>query len=204
MWPPEGRDLLAWLQQRMQQRGLRSDEEGLKILAARVEGNLLAAVQEIEKLYVLYGDKALSAKELLHAVADSSRYDVFGFGDALLAGKPARMVKILDSLKAEGVAAPVVLWAATREARLLLALKALAKQGLAQESAFNQLKIWDKRKPIVAAALQRLSAERLQHILLLSAAADRQIKGEQRGAPWETLLAICMAFAAVRNEFAEY
>jgi DNA polymerase-3 subunit delta len=199
VWPPEGRDLLAWLQQRAEQRGLRIDAEGLKILAARVEGNLLAAAQEIEKLYVLYGAGTLSAKALLDAVADSSRYDVFGFGDALLAGKPARMVKILDSLQAEGVAAPVVLWSVTREARLLLALKALVKQGQSQDAAFNQLKIWEKRKPLLLAALQRLSGVALHRVLLLSATVDRQVKGEQRGDPWDTLLSICMAFAGVRG-----
>lgn len=195
VWPPEGRELLTWLQQRLQQRGIRVDDEGLKILAARVEGNLLAAAQEVEKLYVLHGSGPLSTKALLNAVADSSRYDVFGFADALLAGKPARMLKILDSLKAEGIAAPVVLWSVTREARQLLMFKDLIKQGQAQDAAFNQLKIWDKRKPLVSSALQRLNGNALQRILLLSAAADRQIKGEQRGDPWETLLSICLLFA---------
>lgn len=201
VWPPEGRDLLAWLQQRSQQRGLRIDEEGLKILAARVEGNLLAAAQEIEKLYILYGAVTLSGKEVLAAVADSSRYDVFSFGDALLAGKPARMLKILDNLKAEGIAAPVVLWSVTREARQLLALKDIVQQGQSPELAYNQLKIWDKRKPLLTSALQRLNRAALRRVLLLSATADRQIKGEQGGDPWETLLAICMAFAGVRDIF---
>lgn len=199
IWPPEGRELLSWLQQRLQQRGLRVDEEGLKILAARVEGNLLAAAQEIEKLYILYGAGTLSAKELFATVADSSRYDVFGFGNALLAGKPARMVKILDSLKAEGVAAPVVLWAVTREARQLLAIKNIVKQGQNPEAAFNQLKIWDKRKSLLSTALQRLNGNALQHVLLLSATADRQIKGEQRGDAWETLLSICLLFAGATD-----
>jgi DNA polymerase-3 subunit delta len=199
VWPQEGRDLLAWLQHRAQLRGLQMDAEGLKMLAARVEGNLLAAAQEIEKLYVLYGAGTLSAKQLLDAVADSSRYDVFGFGDALLTGKPARMVKILDSLKAEGVAAPVVLWSVTREARLLLAVKAAVKQGQTQDAALQQLKVWDKRKPLLNSALQRLNGDALHHVLLLSAAADRQIKGEQRGDPWETLLSVCIVFAGVRG-----
>ncbi|MGR8933774.1 MAG: DNA polymerase III subunit delta [Gammaproteobacteria bacterium] len=198
VWPPEGRDLLAWLQHRLQQRGLRVDEAGLKFLAARVEGNLLAAAQEIEKLYILYGARTLSGKELLAAVADSSRYDVFSFGDALLTGKPERMLKILNTLKAEGIAAPVVLWSVTREARQLLALKALMRHSQSPEAAYTQLKIWDKRKPLLTSALQRLNREDLQSVLLLSAAVDRQIKGEQSGDPWETLLSICMLFAGVR------
>ncbi|MDP3588957.1 MAG: DNA polymerase III subunit delta, partial [Methylobacter sp.] len=120
VWPLEGQDLLRWLQQRMQRRGLQAETEGIKILASRIEGNLLAAAQEIEKLYVLYGEGHLGNQQIFEVVADSSRFDVFKLMDSVLAARVDRVFKILSGLQAEGVAAPVVLWALTREARVLI------------------------------------------------------------------------------------
>ena len=77
VWPLDGRDLLQWVQQRMQHKGLQIDQAALKILTSRVEGNLLGAAQEIEKLFVLYGAKRLTEQDIQNAVADGSRYDVF-------------------------------------------------------------------------------------------------------------------------------
>ena len=120
VWPLEGEQLQRWLQQRMQLRGMNTDPEGLKRLAARIEGNLLAAAQEIEKLFILYGAGFLDSAKIVDAVADSSRYDVFKLADSLLTGSPVRITKILAGLKDEDVAAPVVLWAIAREARSIL------------------------------------------------------------------------------------
>jgi DNA polymerase III subunit delta len=194
VWPLQGRDLIQWLQHRMQSKGLQVDQEGLKILASRIEGNLLAAAQEIEKLYILFGVGKLTTQQIMSAVADSSRYDVFNLTDSLLAAQLNRVVKILQGLQAEAIAAPVVLWAITREARMLLAIKQTANK----DSAFRKYQVWDKRKRLVNAALDRLTVKELEQVLLLSAEVDRQIKGEQTGDPWETLLAVCMRFCSVK------
>jgi DNA polymerase III subunit delta len=194
VWPLQGRDLIQWLQHRMQSKGLQVDLEGLKILASRIEGNLLAAAQEIEKLYILFGVGKLTTQQIMSAVADSSRYDVFNLTDSLLAAQLNRAVKILQGLQAESIAAPVVLWAITREARMLLAIKQTANK----DSAFRKYQVWDKRKRLVNAALDRLTVKELEQVLLLSAEVDRQIKGEQTGDPWETLLAVCMGFCSVK------
>jgi DNA polymerase-3 subunit delta len=197
VWPLEGQDLLRWLQQRMQRRGLQAEPEGLKILASRIEGNLLAAAQEIEKLYVLYGSGQLSTQQISDAVADSSRFDVFKLMDSVLAAKVNRILKILSGLQAEGIAAPVVLWALTREARTLIRIKQALAQGQNRALVFKNNQIWDKRQALVSDALNRLSESDLHKILTLSAKADRQIKGQQQGRPWETLLAVCLMFASV-------
>ena len=194
VWPLEGQDLLRWLQQRMQRRGLQAETEGIKILASRIEGNLLAAAQEIEKLYVLYGEGHLSNQKIFEVVADSSRFDVFKLMDSVLAGRVDRILKILSGLQAEGVAAPVVLWALTREARVLIKIKQTLAQGQNRALAFKNNQIWDKRQSLVSDALNRLGDSDLNNILLLSAKADRQIKGQQQGEPWETLLAVCLMF----------
>jgi DNA polymerase-3 subunit delta len=196
VWPLEGQDLIHWLQKRMQRRGLQAEAEGLRILASRIEGNLLAAAQEIEKLYVLYGSGRLSNRQILDVVADSSRFDVFKLMDSVLAAKAGRILKILSGLRAEGVAAPVVLWALTREARVLTRIKQALAQGQSKALVFKNNQIWDKRQQLVSDALGRLDESGLNSILTLSAKADRQIKGQQQGDPWETLLAICLKFAS--------
>jgi DNA polymerase-3 subunit delta len=195
VWPLEGQDLIHWLQQRMQRCGLKAELEGVKIIASRIEGNLLAAAQEIEKLYVLYGTGHLSNQQILDAVADSSRFDVFKLIDSVLAAKVGRILKILSGLKAEGVAAPVVLWALTREARALIKIKQALAQGQNKALVFKNNQIWDKRQQLVNDALNRLADTDLNRILTLSAKADRQIKGQQQGDSWETLLAVCLMFA---------
>lgn len=196
VWPLEGQDLMRWLQQRMQQRGLQAETEGIKILASRIEGNLLAAAQEIEKLYVLYGVGRLSNQQIFDVVADSSRFDVFKLMDSVLAARVDRILKILSGLRAEGFAAPVVLWALTREARVLIRIKQALAQGQNRALAFKNNQIWDKRQQLVSDALNRLGDSDLHDILTLSAKADRQIKGQQQGEPWETLLAVCLMFAS--------
>lgn len=194
VWPLEGQDLTRWLQQRMQRRGLQAETEGLKVLASRIEGNLLAAAQEIEKLYVLYGSGQLSNQQIFDVVADSSRFDVFKLMDSVLAAKVGRIFRILSGLQTEGVAAPVVLWALTREARVLIRIKQALSQGQNRALVFKNNQIWDKRQQLVSNALDRLGDHDLNSILVLSAKADRQIKGQQQGDPWETLLSVCLMF----------
>ncbi len=197
VWPLEGHDLQHWLQRRMQQRGLDTSTEGLRILLNRVEGNLLAAAQEIEKLYVLYGRGRIESQQIADAVADSSRYDVFKLMDSVLSANVGRIFKILSGLKAEGVAAPIVLWALTREARMLIKIKLAVAAGQNRDVVFRNNQIWDKRKQLVTESLTRLSDSDLQQLLILSAKADRQSKGQERGDVWETLLSICLQFASV-------
>ena len=196
VFPLEGQDLMQWLQQRLLKRGLQIETEGIKIIASRIEGNLLAAAQEIEKLYVLYGTGRLSTPMVEAAVADSSRFDVFKLTEAVLAGRVNRATRVLHALAEEGIAAPVVLWALTREARALMELKTTPNK----EAVFKKHYIWDKRKQGMTEALKRLSLLQLQQIFILSAKADRQIKGQQNGDAWETLLLVCLLFCTAHNQ----
>ncbi|MFI3185586.1 MAG: DNA polymerase III subunit delta [Methylococcaceae bacterium] len=199
VWPLDGQDLLRWLQQRMERRGLKAETAGIKILASRIEGNLLAAAQEIEKLYVLYGTGDISQQQIFDVVADSSRFDVFKLMDCVLSGRVGRILKILSGLQAEGVAAPVVLWALTRDARVLIKIKQALSAGQNRALVFKNNQIWAQRQQLVGDALNRLGEPDLCNILVLSAKADRQIKGRQQGDPWETLLAVCLMFAIPRQ-----
>jgi DNA polymerase-3 subunit delta len=192
VFPLEGQELIQWLQHRLLKRGLQVEAAGVKIIASRIEGNLLAAAQEIEKLYVLYGAVKLSTEMVEHAVADSSRFDVFKLTEAVLAGRVNRAARVLHALKEEGIAAPVILWALSREARALMELKTATNK----EVVFKKHFIWDKRKQAITQALSRLSLAQLQHIFVLTAKADRQSKGQQSGDCWETLLLVCLAICA--------
>jgi len=198
VWALDGQDLLNWLQQRLLQRGLHVEPDGIKLLASRIEGNLLAADQEITKLYVLYGAGQLSTAQIADAVADSSRYDVFKLMDWVLAAQTNRMIKILAALRAEGIAAPVILWALTREARSLIHIKLALAGGQHKDTVFRNNQIWDKRKSLVDKAITRLNLQQLNNILVLAAQADRQIKGQQSGDAWETLLAVCLLFTSMQ------
>lgn len=196
VWPLEGKKLLDWLDRRLNSRGLLADQSGLRALAARVEGNLLAAAQEIEKLHILHGRGRLDDDQILKAVADSARYDVFGLAEEILRGQPARAYRVLMGLKAEGVAAPLALWALTREVRLVAAIAAERAAGASAAAAFAKHKVWEKRQATLELALRRLDRNALHRALLLAAKADRVIKGMEVGDEWDALLAVCMALTA--------
>ena len=140
----------------------------------------------------------ITSGQILAAVADNSRYDVFNLVDTLLSANVVRSAKILTNLRAEGIAAPVVLWALAREARLLSLLKQGLASGQTTEAAFNQQRVFSKRRTLVSKALKRLGEADINAILLMGAKADRQIKGQQPGDAWETLLQICLLFASVK------
>jgi len=195
VWPLEGEKLLSWLQQRLQRRGLKVNQAGLRMIAGRVEGNLLAAAQEIEKLYVLYGQGALTEQQIQAVVADGSRYDVFNLVDAALAGRAERVCKILAGLRHEGIAAPVVLWALTRELRNLNQIQQKIAAGQTRTVVFRQHQVWSHRESLITQALQRCKRPILYTALLIAAKADRQIKGEQAGDCWQSLSVITLLMA---------
>ncbi|MEQ1558441.1 MAG: DNA polymerase III subunit delta [Methyloglobulus sp.] len=196
VWPLTGQDLLRWIQDRMQQRGIVPEPGAVKLLVDRVEGNLLAAAQEIEKLYVLYGSGTLSTRQIIDVVADNSRYDVFKLVESAMAGQVDKVLKILSSLKAEGIASAIVLWALTRETRLLIAYKAAQGQG-EKELILKKNGVWGERKQLLDSSAKRLTHTELNQVLILGAKADRQIKGQQQGDAWETLLEASLVLASV-------
>ncbi|GAW87494.1 DNA polymerase III subunit delta [Bathymodiolus platifrons methanotrophic gill symbiont] len=195
VWPLDGTDLVQWIQQRMQRRGLSTDKQGLGVIALRVEGNLLAAHQEIEKLYVLYGQGVLTVEQITQVVADASRYDVFNLVNAALTGRVDRINKTLTGIQQEGIAAPIVLWALAREIRSLISIQQQLDAGQPRNSVFMRHQVWDKRQKLVSHALSKLTRQDLMGALLIAVKTDRQIKGEQEGDCWESLLEISLMLA---------
>lgn len=187
----EGRDLIQWIGQRLRAQGLRPDPEVPALLAERVEGNLLAAVQEIEKLALLHQGEKIDAERLLRTIADSARFDLFDLTGAALAGDRARAWRVLQGLAAEGTPASLALWSLARELRLLARAAWAARSGSgALESFFAAEHLWEARRGPLRAAIRRLSLVRLHGLLARCARVDRQIKGLEPGDPWRTLAEI--------------
>lgn len=184
VWPVEARQLPQWIQQRLQQTGIQAQPEAIQLLAERVEGNLLAAAQEIEKLRLfVQKDEQLTAERLLSLIEDASRYSPFDLADACLAGDIRRAVRILHGLQAEGIEAPLLLWALSREIRLLEQLLYQQSTGQPFDVSCRQLGIWDKRKPLYQQASQRLTLQHTHQLLQRAQGCDLAIKGSGESLP---------------------
>ena len=187
--PVEPQQLPGWIERRLRSRGLDPVPEAVTLLAERVEGNLLAAAQEIEKLALLADDRELTAQAVLAAVGDSARYSIYDFVDAALLGQPERVARILDGLRDEGIEPVLVNWALHQESRRLAMLAFARSRGQSLEAALAEQKVWEKRKPLLRQASQRLALTGCRRLLRACARTDRTIKGAETGSPWNALLA---------------
>ncbi|WP_297837460.1 DNA polymerase III subunit delta [Pseudomonas sp.] len=200
IWPVDASQLPQWIRQRLSQAGLSATQDAVELIAARVEGNLLAAAQEIEKLKLMAEGGQITVETVQGAVADSARFDVFGLTDAVLNGEAAHTVRMLEGLRGEGVEPPVILWALSRELRVLANLALQFSQGIPLDRAFSQARppIWDKRKPLMSKALQRHSAQRWGQLLMDAQRIDAQIKGQAAGSAWSSLTRLALLMAGQR------
>lgn len=195
VWPLDQNRLPQWIRRRMQMRELQPSGEALSLLADRVEGNLLAADQELEKLRLLYGAGPIDADQVQSAVTDSARFDVFQLVDAALAGQRERSVRILYGLCEEGVDPVLVLWALARELRQLARMAESVAAGSALGAVMGEFRVWERRKRPVAAALQRLATADVGALLCRAHRVDRVIKGRAAGRPWDELLELVCGLA---------
>jgi DNA polymerase-3 subunit delta len=181
-----------WISKRLAANRQQADREALEFLANRLEGNLLAARQEIDKLALLLPPGKLSLQDIEHAVTDVSRFEVTDIQDALLAGDSARCARILESLRQEGEAVPKVMWQIAATLRLLAKIKSAMRQGQNMQAALKANRIWDKRQPLVQAALRRVSDAIMESTLLDAARIDRQAKGLEGGDAWNDMLRLSL------------
>jgi len=198
VWPVEPGALSGWVMQRMRSRGMQPSPEAAQLLAERVEGNLLAAAQEVEKLRLLYGDGPVSAEQVEEGVADSARYDIFELVDTALVGDAARTSRVIEGLRAEGVEPILVLWALLREVRAMAQMAEELSHGANVDAVMGQFRIWDKRKGPVRAGLKRHNLKRWLALLRRGGRIDRMIKGSESGNPWDELLQLALLMAGVR------
>lgn len=181
-----------WLQARLRQAGLSLGPDALTVLVDKVEGNLLAAAQEVEKLRLLHGQGTLSVDQVQEAVSDSSRYNVYDLVDCALTGDAERSARMLFGLKAEGQSESTVLWALNRDLRALVGISEGLAQGQQAYGLMQQYGIWQKRQPVIQTALKRHRLPALQRLLQDALEVDKAIKGQSQDNAWDALLRLVM------------
>ncbi len=186
--PPGLGELPMWLAGRLARQQQSADAAGLRFIAERVEGNLLAAHQEILKLEVLYPPGALNLEQIREAVLNVARYDLDGLREAMLAGDVLRLTRTIDGLQQEGEAPPLVLWAMTEEVRALAQINAGLEAGRPLPALLKEARVWGARQAPMRQALQRVKGGRARAALAQAARIDRMIKGLASGDVWDEFL----------------
>ena len=195
----ERAQLLNWIGVRLTAQGQSADKRSLEFMVSRVEGNLLAAHQEILKLGLLYSEGKLDFESIQDAVLNVARYDVFKLNEAMLSGDRVRLVRMVSGLQAEGEALPLVLWAVSEEIRLLLKLKLGLEQGTGLGTLLKTYRVWGPRERLMEPALRRLTRSILDAALCEAAQLDKLIKGLRvknwTNDAWDALLQLTLKVA---------
>lgn len=193
--------LPGWIAQRLQAQGQRAEggeagQRALQFFADKVEGNLLAAHQEIQKLALLYPVGELTLAQIEQAVLDVARYDVFKLGEAVLSGQAVRAQRMLDGLQAEGVAEVLVHWTLAEDIRTLHRLRTAVDAGRPIPMALREQRVWGTKERLFERALPRLDRARTDRLLAAAHAVDGIVKGLPRpgwpALPWQALQQLAM------------
>jgi len=195
VFAPDTAELPRWLSGRLAAAGLKIERDALQLLVVQVEGNLLAAKQEIDKLALLAVNGQVTIDTVRTSVADGARFDVFQLGDAALAGKSDRVARILYSLEKEGVAAPLVVWSLVRESQTVADVIFRVSSGQTVGQAMAKAGVWSKRQNLFRHATQGRDASFARRLVASASRTDRIVKGSIRGRPWNALLELAMMLA---------
>lgn len=180
--------LPQWIERRLQQHRLSIESDALDVLAQRVEGNLLAAKQEIDKLALLHGAGIrLTLLDAQQAVADVARFDVFDLAQSWMQGNASRVLQLLASLQGEGDEPVLVVWAVSEDLRAMLRLKAGMASGESEQILRRNLRLWGDKYSWAQQALRRVGVRRVLMALQQCALIDRQIKGASEGKAWQSM-----------------
>jgi DNA polymerase III subunit delta len=196
VFPVDRKTLPLWIAARLARQKQRAGEAALAFVADCVEGNLLAARQEIQKLSLLYPAGELSFEQVRDAVLDVARFEVSQLSEAMLTGDKARLTRVLDGLAGEGEAPPRVLWVMAEDVRAVARVQAGLAGGRNVTDLLREARVWgDVRQRLVGAAARRMGREALEAALAHAAAIDRTIKGLAKGNAWDELARLGLRFA---------
>ena len=188
--------LPQWLAGRLKAQNQEADGDTLNFIADRVEGNLMAAYQEVQKLALLFAPGKITFDEVRSAVLDVARYDVFNLGEVMLEGDPVRLSRMLDGLKGEGSAPPLVLWALADEIRAIGKIVGGASAGKPVATLISEARIHGRaHQNLMQANYPRYSVVQVTEALRHASAIDRMIKGLSKGNVWDELLQLGLRFA---------
>ena len=194
-WLIKPHELADWIERRLHQRGLKAERDAVQYLAERVEGNLLAAAQEIDKLVLLDEGGVLDAARMQALVADAARFDVFRLMDAALNGQGALALRMLAGLRAEGEAVPALLGMVVMELLRAAKLAQVQAAGGNLAAEFRAQRVWDAKQPAYRRALQRHPPPRWEQFVAEAGRIDRIAKGRGEGDPWQRLERLLLAVA---------
>ncbi len=187
IWPVEAAGLPRWIVDRGRQYGLTISEEAARYLADRIEGNLLAARQELEKLRLLSDKTEIGLEDLVNAVTDSARYDVFAMLNEALTGQAERSLRMLRGLRQEGVEPLAIHGALLWKLRQVVQVAAAETGGMNRGQALGKYKVWPQHQKPVGATIDRLGAGRVARLLAEAHRIERVMKGAIRDDPWNQL-----------------
>ena len=188
--------LPAWLAGRLKAQAQHADADTLEFFAESVEGNLIAAYQEVQKLALLFPPGKLTLEQVRESVFDVARFDVSDLGAAVVAGNAQHLARVLDTLQGEGAASPLVLWMITEEIRAIARLLAVLAAGRPLQQALRDVRIWGRaRQSLLQKHIRRFTLRQAEAALLHAAGIDRLIKGLAKGDVWDELLQLGLRFA---------
>ena len=185
-----------WIGQRLKKQSQEveageSGQRALQFMSDQVEGNLIAAHQEIQKLALLYPAGQLSEEQIRSAVLKVARYDIFELTESMLSGDAARLNRMLDGLQGEGEPLPLILWSVSNELRTLHKVQSALLAGDALANLLRNYRIWGKREKLYPVALKRIAPKKLKQAMVLAANLDKQVKGllvrDLPSNPWDGL-----------------
>lgn len=199
LWPLRPTELPEWIRSRMARHGLSADPAAVQLLADRVEGNLLAAAQEVDKLALLLGTDGqrggISLPRMESLVADSARYDVFGMADAALEGDAVRARRMLAGLRGEGEQVAGLVPVLATQLHMVAAVADAMAHGRPQAAAIQAAGVWKAKERLVRAAVGRGDAGHWTRMLAWLGRVDRMSKGREHGDAWRELERLLTAVA---------
>ncbi len=201
IWPVNREELHGWLEQRLIREGIQAEPHAISLLADKVEGNLLAAMQEIEKIKLLSATEpgqaiVLDSKTVMQLVADSSRFNAYQLVDAAFLGDTVRSQKMLAALRNEGIFPLVILAAISRELRSLIPMLESKDQGQSVASIIQAFRVWFNRKKAITSVLGRVDQETIWKLLNHARLIDQSIKGMSNANPWDELSTLFLHISA--------
>lgn len=195
VWPLKPHELPDWLARRLRSRGVQADPAALARLVERVEGNLLAAAQEVDKLALLADGRRLDLQTMEALVADSARYDVFRLAEAALAGEGAKALRMLRGLRAEGEAVPALMGWIAGEMQRVAGFAGTVDRGGNLVAEFKAARVWEARQATYRRAIARHPARVWERLAIECGRVDRIAKGREQGDAWLVLERVLAAAA---------
>jgi len=195
IWKLDQKQFLSWIINKLKKCKITLDTEGISLLYDYVEGNLLAASQEIEKLKILYGSVKITTEELLKSITESTEYNVYDLMECALLGDISKIIRILKHLRDEGFEPAIILWAITRELRNLITISLKTQKGEDLEQILQQQRVRPNQKIAIKKVVQEQKLTRLEKILISTSKIDFTLKGAYDGDVWTEIEQILFTIA---------